>query len=456
MSDQLNLNVDLSQLTAFGGLTDNQIISLCRVGTIKKVGIGKAIALQCSSDPTMFVVLKGSASLFRNISGRTRQVAVLRQGDLLPDAGGGTKIQSVSAAALEPMTLLELNYKNLESLDSKTQLAFLKNLTEISLRRMNEFMLTQARCVDQHAQLSSYLTKSFWAKEDPYKGCEMIQSLLEGIPSLPMYASRLAALLQNENASIRDVADLAKVDPSLVGVVLKTVNSPFYGFSGKISDFQRAVLLLGFGQVYQLVMGLGVQNTMPRTPEFVALHMHSMIVSFLAAEVAQIFRLPSALAVGTTGLLHDIGQSVVLLLKRRHPKMQLMVDLLDSAKLGAMLLEKWNIPAKVCGTVECLKWPSLLPPEGIPQDNRTEVAVIYVAHLCYEYLAGAKERDLPTAFMDEYLDLLKSPSGSIVELVADTLWPVLQKKLNVFPEEVRRFFIEGGRRLKKMPTKTRG
>jgi HD-like signal output (HDOD) protein len=258
-----------------------------------------------------------------------------------------------------------------------------------------------------------------------------------------MYANRLAVVILDENVSTRDVADLAKLDPSLVGVVLKTVNSAFYGFKRKISDFQHAVLLLGFNQVYQLVMDVGLRNTMPKTPEFRELQLHAMVVSFISLEIAQLCQMKRAVAVSTTGLLHDVGKSVVMLLKAKYPKMDFLIDLLDHTKLGSLLLKEWNIPDVVCQGLEYQAHPEWLPPDQIPEAHRKEVAVLYISHLVYDFLTGKKEEDLPVTFLPQYLRLLRRSESSIRQFVEKMILPILKKKQATFPEDMRSFIITG-------------
>lgn len=275
-----------------------------------------------------------------------------------------------------------------------------------------------------------------------YASSEMIQSFLKKVPRLPVYTGKVAALLFDENVSTRDVAQIAKLDPSLVGAVLKSVNSAYYGFQRKISDFQHALLLLGFNQVYQLVVDIGIRSTMPKTPEFRELQFHSMMVSFISFEISQLYNMKRPVTDSTIGLLHDTGKSFILLLKKRHSTMTLLVDIIDHEKIGSLLLKEWNIPDEICRTLEYQGYPELLPPEQIPAEYRKNVAVLYVAHLCYEYLQGKSEYNLTTPFLSEYMNLLGSSEGTISGLVRKEILPRLNKSLNTFPQDVRHFLTK--------------
>ena len=64
--------------------------------------------------------------------------------------------------------------------------------------------------------------------------------------------------------------------------VLKSINSSYYGLRKKVSDIKNAVLLLGFQELYQLVMSEGLRRTMPDTPDFRALHSEALVISYIA------------------------------------------------------------------------------------------------------------------------------------------------------------------------------
>jgi HD-like signal output (HDOD) protein len=147
--------------------------------------------------------------------------------------------------------------------------------------------------------------------------------------------------------------------------------------------------------------------------------------------------------ISTIGLLHDIGKSIILLLKRRHARMSLLVDMLDHPKVGSLLQKEWNIPDAVSQSLQYQYYPEWLPPERIPKECRENVTALYIAHLCYDYLAGKNENDLSTAFLGGYMNVLNRPERSIAEFVQNKVLPALNKKLNTFPEDVRHFLTRG-------------
>jgi len=117
--------------------------------------------------------------------------------------------------------------------------------------------------------------------------------------------------------------------------------------------------------------------------------------------------------------------------------------MLDQAKLGSLLLREWNIPEVVCRSLEYQSYPEWLPPEKVPEEHRDHVTALYIAHLCYDYLAGKKEEDLPTTFLTDYMDVLKRPERTVSEFMEKMVLPALKKKQRTFPEDVRDFIAKG-------------
>jgi len=207
------------------------------------------------------------------------------------------------------------------------------------------------------------------------------------------------------------------------------------------------VVLLGFDQVYQLAMAAGLATTMPNTPAFKELQLHANAVSFIAMEVGRLAGMDKPATMATVGLLHDIGMSVVLLLKEQFPNLAIFFGMLEPGKLGAMLLEKWQMPAAFCQTVLYQRHPEILPPDELPEACRRQVAILYLCHLCYDFLRGQKEADLPAPFLPDYMKVAGLGSLSLSLFVTRKLLPAVSSRSANYPEPMRRFFSECENRL---------
>jgi HD-like signal output (HDOD) protein len=244
-------------------------------------------------------------------------------------------------------------------------------------------------------------------------------------------------VLVNERTSAREVAALAKQDPSLVVDILKTINSPRYALQTEIADVSYAITYLGFNEVYQIAMSRSLTRSIPDSQEFRDVYRHSLFLSYLASKLCQSYDKNRSALLSTIGLLHDIGETVLLLLRKQNPKWSLFIEMLDPAKLGAMLLEQWSIPKQICQTVEYQAYPAFCPPAEVPSDQKINIAILYIAHAASDYLNNRSVDILSHPFLDDYLRLLRF-DGGIERVAKHNLLESLRAKSNRLPDFVRK------------------
>lgn len=427
---------------SLGEVDEKTFIGLYNAGALKNLAPGDVLFREGEPDRAIRLLLKGCLRLVKRAGATARQAALLNAGDAFCETVfSGTPGTLVAAVAVQPSVVLSFPEGILDTLDPPIGAFLMKRLAETFQRRLSELFFRQESLAAQCDFMTRFVRRSIVERTQDYTQSEMIVGMLKKVPQLPMYASRLAQMLLDANVSAKDVAALAKNDPSLVSAVLKRVNSAYYNWQKKISDFQHAVILLGFNQVYQLVIADGLRRTMPNTPPFRALHNHSVVISHVAYEIAQLFNRQQASMMSTIALLHDIGKSVLLLMKKQNPKLSVLIDILDPAKLGALLLEEWNIPENVCRAVEFQDYPIFSPPEQLPVEVRPLVAMLHVSHLCAESIGGASKEALWKPFNEEWLRVLNIRFRDVESLTREHVRPSLEKKAGALPEHVRGFLM---------------
>src|SRR5690606_26687155 len=72
------------------------------------------------------------------------------------------------------------------------------------------------------------------------------------LPSLPTVALQLIALAEKNTSTLDDFAALIGYDPALVGKLLRTANSAFYGQRRKVASLSEAVGLMGLNATISL------------------------------------------------------------------------------------------------------------------------------------------------------------------------------------------------------------
>src|SRR3954452_14421116 len=78
------------------------------------------------------------------------------------------------------------------------------------------------------------------------------------LPTLPSAAVRLLEVLRNDQVDVGDISKIISRDPALSAKILRTVNSPMYGVTHRVSTLSQAVVLLGLQSVKTLALGFSL------------------------------------------------------------------------------------------------------------------------------------------------------------------------------------------------------
>jgi putative nucleotidyltransferase with HDIG domain len=155
-----------------------------------------------------------------------------------------------------------------------------------------------------------------------------------------------------------DVAQFVSKDPALSANFLRLVNSPFYGFPGRIVSVRHALTLAGSNVVRAAASKISFCIT--QLEQVAGLWEHSLGVALASRLLAERFEVNGADEVMMAGLLHDIGKIALRTLsgqeadriysvaaERAIPALQAEREILDvdHAEIGLWIAESWNLPA---------------------------------------------------------------------------------------------------------------
>ncbi len=205
---------------------------------------------------------------------------------------------------------------------------------------------------------------------------ELLYRELKKFPLPSGAALRLSELLRDPYVDSREVAAIAATDPVLSARLLAIVNSAYFRpRSGKkVTSIHRAILLLGFNQVRNLLFqtllehAINKHSLLPKE-EIQRIWRHSAIVSVIAGFLAKERNLASGLAL-TAGLMHDIGKFFL-------PYFEIHDEgscLLQEEELPPLIQEehRYGFNHPVIGAVLCHIW-------NLPQEIRQTVAFHHIA-----------------------------------------------------------------------------
>ncbi|MDR2502772.1 MAG: HDOD domain-containing protein, partial [Deltaproteobacteria bacterium] len=177
------------------------------------------------------------------------------------------------------------------------------------------------------------------------------------LPALPAAVTELNRLMKDPNSSSDQAAKVIERDQALAAKVLRMVNSPIYGFPGRISNIRHTLMLLGMNVIRSVIISSAVFDIMNKT--MLGLWEHSVASSLAAVETARAAGLPHPEEYAVMGLLHDIGKVVFSMqipeAKQEVDKLVKNEDLFSMEaekrllgfghdRINAWVCEHWNLP----------------------------------------------------------------------------------------------------------------
>ncbi|MFN4342905.1 MAG: HDOD domain-containing protein [Azonexus sp.] len=148
---------------------------------------------------------------------------------------------------------------------------------------------------------------------------EAVQDSIESsqIPSPPEILLRLLQTVGDEQATMADLAGIVGKDPGLASRVLGVANSPALRRGRELKDLDTCLIALGTRLIRSLATCLAIQRLFERNSrlegfDIADFWMHSLLVGELARGIADSAAYPAPDEAYLAGLLHNIGELVML------------------------------------------------------------------------------------------------------------------------------------------------
>ncbi len=193
------------------------------------------------------------------------------------------------------------------------------------------------------------------------------------VPTLPTVVARLGRMVLDPEVGPAEVGAVIEEDPPLAGRVLRIANSSFYGLSEPCTSVGHACAMLGLRMIHGIVLQTSVIKQYDHLRnlgfDIEQLWRHSILVGRVAAMLSKRSRAPGILQGSEaylTGLLHDVGQVVLLdnlraeyldILRRAKERgLAMFVAEREElgtthAELGATAAAFWGLPTRIVHAV---------------------------------------------------------------------------------------------------------
>jgi putative nucleotidyltransferase with HDIG domain len=214
------------------------------------------------------------------------------------------------------------------------------------------------------------------------KNLKRLVSRVESLPSIPMLYTRIMALLDQPEASAKEIGQVISEDLGMTAKILQMVNSAFFGLPRRFTDINQAVVYLGSDTIRSLALFGGMFSSFKPNShsrfDAEALFFHSQRVSGIARQIVSLERLGKKTAEDAflAGLLHDVGKLVIA---ENFPEVYRNVDsdvqlhepnVLEvevktlgatHAEVGAYLMGLWGLPDPIVEAIAFHHHPSQCP-----------------------------------------------------------------------------------------------
>ncbi|MEE4352114.1 MAG: HDOD domain-containing protein [Desulfatiglans sp.] len=281
------------------------------------------------------------------------------------------------------------------------------------------------------------------SKSDVLKKLDQIDDL----PTLPVIAMEVNKMLQDYDTSINELSKTIEKDQAMVPKILKLVNSAFFGFRSKVSDINRAIIVLGFNTVRNAIVSISIINAfskkeIPEDFDIAEFWKHSIGVAVTSKHLAKMTGMNRAEDYFTGGLLHDIGK-VVLVQYFRDLFKKVWISTHENnlsfyeaekkeipiahPRIGGYLAKKWQLPVGLVDTIRFHHGPA---------ETANDYELLMIVHAANIIVNNV------TAVSREPIDILMSNSDikELMEPQLDTLeewYPEVSKEI----ESACEFFL---------------
>lgn len=261
------------------------------------------------------------------------------------------------------------------------------------------------------------------------------------LPTLPTVALQLVELAEDNSASLDDFAKIIAFDPALVGKLLRTANSAFYGNRRKILNLSEAIGFMGLNATISLSLSFSLRGLScghdDADLDDTNYWSRSLLTALAARAIATELREAQPEDFLLAGLMQDIGVlamvallgSPYLLLYKSCPdhasllKHEMQAYGFDHVLAGEQLLRFWRLPEYFHESV----WRSHAP-ESHAEDcsdsiRHLSVCVAAAASIADAWVDGASTDALDAAYqaIKPFLDLSPDQYGSVIAMMRDEM-----------------------------------
>ena len=255
------------------------------------------------------------------------------------------------------------------------------------------------------------------------------------IPPRPKIIDQIRAEMNSDAPNLRGIAGLINLDVSLAAGLIKTANSPYFGFGRRARSAHEALTMLGLDVTCRAIAAISLRRAFPNSAHYERFWHASASVATLSGWLAQQRRVPGVRAddAYTYGLFRDCG---IVILLRRYPAYQGILaganldrDMpftaveqaalpTDHTVVGCLLAQNWWLPGEICAAIRHHhSLPALVEPVSpLKMPGRYLVAMAQTAEYLLQQLTGGSRTEEWAKLGPACCDLLGLDDAGLAEI----------------------------------------
>lgn len=293
--------------------------------------------------------------------------------------------------------------------------------------------------------MGNFLIKIGKPTKGPFMRNELEQIIMAAgdLPTIPVVATKVLQLMEDETSTAEDLARVVASDPAVAARVLKISNSSFYGAQRQIQTLPHAIMMLGFVTLKSVVVAASVKQVyQPYGLTEKLLWEHSFGAGLAARLIAKDLRRVNPDEAFLGGLFHDIGKQIMNFLDKdkfqelmqlcyneniSFEKAEQMLFPYSHEEAGALVIRKWNFPEQLMKAVLAHHTLELDPTEEPYLVTLTNI--VSLANLfCHRFGVG-------TLKAQEDLDVAASKPAMNLELDQERTTALLEQFIEAYTKD---------------------
>ena len=265
------------------------------------------------------------------------------------------------------------------------------------------------------------------------------------LPEIPAVVFEINEVIANPLSSAEHIAEVINRSPSLTALLLKIVNSSFYGFPSKIDKVSHAVMLIGTREISELALGISILSIFKDIPKQIidmySFQRHSLACGIFSRVLAAHLNSNQTEQLFVSGLLHDLGRLIFYIhfpkashhiITRSRNRTNLLYreerDYLgcDHSVVGKQLMQQWKLPLILENCVRYHHNPSAAQ-QAVP------AAIVHLADILVNSLGiGSSGEKFVPPLDNSAWEKLKFPISSLQKIIGQAthqlkaMEPILQ------------------------------